>query len=94
VFFCDVSHIIQIVLSAWFYFSPILYSLDFIPVKHRWLFKLNPMLYVLNGFRLSIYYGLLPSPQSAALSLLSGVAAVIIGFAIFRHYQDAFVFYI
>jgi homopolymeric O-antigen transport system permease protein len=94
VFFRDVSHIIQIVLSAWFYFSPILYSLDFIPASHRWLFKLNPMLYVLNGFRLSIYYGLLPSPQSAAVSLLCGVAAVMIGFAVFRRYQDAFVFYI
>jgi ABC-type polysaccharide/polyol phosphate export permease len=94
VFFRDVSHIIQIVLSAWFYFSPILYSLDFIPVKHRWLFKLNPMLYVLNGFRLSIYYGLLPTPQSAAVSLLCGIAALSIGFGIFRRYQDAFVFYI
>jgi homopolymeric O-antigen transport system permease protein len=94
VFFRDVSHIIQIVLSAWFYFSPILYSLDFVPASHRWLFKLNPMLYVLNGFRLSIYYGLLPSPQSAAVSLLCGIAAVVIGFSIFRRYQDAFVFYI
>jgi ABC-type polysaccharide/polyol phosphate export permease len=94
VFFRDVSHIIQIVLSAWFYFSPILYSLDFVPASHRWLFKLNPMLYVLNGFRLSIYDGLLPSPQSAAVSLLCGIAAVVIGFSIFRRYQDAFVFYI
>jgi ABC-2 type transport system permease protein len=70
------------------------YSLDFISPKHRWLFKLNPMLYVLNGFRLSIYYGLLPTPQSAAVSLLCGIAALSIGFGIFRRYQDAFVFYI
>jgi ABC-type polysaccharide/polyol phosphate export permease len=94
VFFRDVSHIIQIILSAWFYLSPIVYSLDFISPKHRWLFKLNPMLYVLNGFRLSIYYGLLPTPQSAAVSLLCGIAALSIGFGIFRRYQDAFVFYI
>jgi homopolymeric O-antigen transport system permease protein len=94
VFFRDVSHIIQIILSAWFYLSPIVYSLDFISPKHRWLFRLNPMLYVLNGFRLSIYYGMLPTPQSAAVSLLCGIAALSIGFGIFRRYQDAFVFYI
>jgi ABC-2 type transport system permease protein len=94
VFFRDISHIIQIILSAWFYFSPIIYSLDFIPAKHRWLFKLNPMLYVLNGFRLSIYYGLLPQRTSVAMSLACGVAAVLIGYGVFRRYQESFVFYV
>jgi ABC-2 type transport system permease protein len=94
VFFRDISHIIQIILSAWFYFSPIIYSLDFIPAKHRWLFKLNPMLYVLNGFRLSIYYGLLPQLTSVAMSLGCGVAAVLIGYGVFRRYQESFVFYV
>ena len=94
VFYRDVSHIIQIILSAWFYVSPIIYSLDFIPAKHRWLFRLNPMLYVLNGFRLSIYYGLLPSPQSVFMSAACGLVALMIGFAVFRRYEDLFVFYV
>lgn len=94
VFFRDITHIVQIILSAWFYFSPIIYSLDFIPAKHRWLFKFNPMLYVLNGFRLSIYYGLLPSAKSVAMSLACGLAALFIGFALFRRLQDSFVFYV
>src|SRR5438874_4441619 len=94
VFYRDVSHIIQIILSAWFYVSPIIYSLDFIPAKHRWLFRLNPMLYVLNGFRLSIYYGRLPSPQSVFMSVACGMVALMIGFAVFRRYEDLFVFYV
>jgi ABC-2 type transport system permease protein len=94
VFFRDMSHIVQIILSAWFYFSPIIYSLDFLPAQDRWLFRVNPMLYVLNGFRLSIYYGLLPSPQSVALSLLCGVVTLAVGYGFFRRYQDSFVFYV
>jgi homopolymeric O-antigen transport system permease protein len=94
VFFRDVSHIVQIILSAWFYASPIIYSLDFIPKKYHVFFRLNPMLYVLNGFRLSIYYGMLPTPQSIALSVGCGVAAVVIGFGLFRRYQDIFVYYV
>jgi len=94
VFFRDISHILQIVLSAWFYASPIIYSLDFIPKKYHPFFRLNPMLYVLNGFRLSIYYGLFPSPESIAMSLACGVAAVAIGFGLFRRYQDIFVYYV
>jgi ABC-2 type transport system permease protein len=94
VFYRDFSHIVQILLSAWFYFSPIIYYLDFIPHKYQWLFRLNPMLYVLNGFRLSIYYGKLPSLQSSALSLACGIAALIVGFSIFRHYQSRFIYYL
>ena len=94
VFFRDISHIVQIILSAWFYFSPIIYSLDFIPAKHRWLFKLNPMLYVLNGFRLSIYYGMLPQTGSVVMSLACGLVAVLIGHTVFRRFQESFVFYV
>jgi ABC-type polysaccharide/polyol phosphate export permease len=94
VFYRDVSHIVQIILSAWFYFSPVIYSLDFIPAKRRWIFQLNPMLYVLNGFRLSIYYGLLPSLPSIAMSLGCGVVALVVGFAVFRRYEKTFVYYV
>ena len=94
VYYRDVSHIIQIVLSAWFYFSPIIYSLDFIGPKHRWLFKLNPLLYVLNGFRLSIYYGMLPHWSSILMSLACGVISLALGYAVFRRYEKSFVYYV
>jgi ABC-type polysaccharide/polyol phosphate export permease len=94
VFFRDVSHIIQIILSAWFYFSPVIYSLDFIPERFRLLFRLNPMLYILNGFRLAIYYGQLPSLASAALSVGGGVLALGIGYYVFRRHEDSFVYYV
>lgn len=94
VFYRDVSHIVQILLSAWFYFSPVIYSLDFVSSKYRWLFRINPMLYVLNGFRLAVYYGMLPSLKSVGMSLACGIIALIVGFAVFRRYQNSFVYYV
>jgi ABC-type polysaccharide/polyol phosphate export permease len=94
VYYRDVSHILQVVLSAWFYFTPIIYALDFIPPNRQWLFKLNPIIYVINGFRLSIYYGQLPKWRSIAASFVCALIALFIGFAIFRKYQDDFVFYV
>lgn len=94
VYYRDVSHIIQVLLSAWFYVTPIIYSLDFIPEKSRWLFKLNPLIYVINGFRLSVYYGQLPMLRSVAASFACAIGMLIIGFAVFRRYQDQFVFYV
>jgi ABC-type polysaccharide/polyol phosphate export permease len=68
--------------------------LDFVPAHYRWLFRLNPLLYVLNGFRLSIYYGLLPSVPSMALSLGFGIGFLALGFSVFRRYEKVFVYYL
>lgn len=94
VFFRDVTHIVQIVLNAWFYVSPIIYSLSMLPPKYQIFFRFNPMLYILNGFRLAIYYGQLPTLQSVAMSLTCGAVTLAIGYFMFRRYQDTFVFYV
>jgi len=94
VYYRDVAHILQIVLSAWFYVTPIIYSLDFIPPNHQWIFKLNPIIYVINGFRLAVYYGMLPKAPSIIASFVCAFLSLFIGFSIFRKNQNAFVFYI
>lgn len=94
VFYRDVAHILQIVLSAWFYLTPIIYPLDAIPAKYHWFFKLNPIIYVINGFRLAVYYGQLPHLQSIAASFACAFISLIIGYSLFRRYQDSFVFYV
>src|SRR5437660_1619821 len=94
VFYRDVSHIIQIVLTGWFYLSPVMYALEFLPQRYRDVFRLNPMLYLLNEFRLSIYYGQLPTAQSVIITLLIGLITLWAGYAIFRRWQHTFVFYV
>ena len=94
VFYRDVAHILQVVLQVWFYVTPILYSIDIFPPQYRWLFKLNPLIFVLNDFRLSVYYGLLPKAQSILASFACGGIALLIGFSVFRRSQDKFVFYV
>lgn len=94
VYYRDFAHIVQVILSAWFYLTPIIYSLDVIPANRQWLFKLNPMLYVINGFRLAVYYGMLPRWQSVAMSFACAFAALLLGYGVFRKYQDDFVFYV
>jgi len=94
VFFRDVSHIVQIILSAWFYLSPVLYSIDFLPQQYQFLLRFNPMLYILNGFRMAIYYGRLPTPQNIAASLALGVTTLVLGYGVFRRLERSFVFYV
>lgn len=98
VYYRDVSHIVQVVLMALFYFSPIIYDLRFIDPRFHIFFRFNPLLYILNGFRLAIYgdahQGLLPSPQSMFMSIACGALALIVGYRVFRRYRESFVFYV
>jgi lipopolysaccharide transport system permease protein len=94
VYYRDVAHILQVILQVWFYLTPILYSQDFFPAQYRWIFRLNPLIFVMNGFRLSVYYGLLPTAQSILASFVCAFLALFIGFSIFRRYQDRFVYYV
>lgn len=94
VYYRDVAHILQVVLQVWFYITPILYTVDLFPARYRWIFKLNPLIFVMNGFRLSIYYGKVPQMQSILASFVCALLALFIGFAVFRRYQDQFVYYV
>lgn len=94
VFFRDVSHILQIVLSAWFYMSPIIYSMDFVPERFRVYLRLNPISYLLDGFRDPIYFGRLPSQGSMLVAFVVSVFALIAGYAFFRRSEESFVYYV
>jgi ABC-type polysaccharide/polyol phosphate export permease len=94
VFYRDVSHILQVLLSAWFYVTPIIYPIDALPARFQWILKLNPIIYVINGFRLSVYYGQLPKAPSIVASFVCAFISLFIGYSLFRRYQDSFVFYV
>ena len=94
VYYRDVAHILQVLLNVWFYVTPIIYSIDLIPRHYRWLLKLNPMQYILNGFRLSVYNGLLPTFASFIACFVCAFGMLAIGFWIFKKHEDEFVFYV
>src|SRR6185312_3545002 len=94
VYYRDVSHIVQILIQVWFYVTPILYALEIFPEKYRWLFKLNPLIFVINEFRLAVYDGQMPRVQNVIASFVCAFASLFIGFAIFRKNEEHFVFYL
>lgn len=55
IFFRDLSQIINIVLQVGVWTIPIMWDINMIPMKYQWIFKINPMYYVVNGYRESIY---------------------------------------
>lgn len=90
VFFRDTEHIVQVFLRAYLFFCPVIYDLRHIDAKYHFLLSWNPLLYVLDGFRLALFYGELPTLGAAVLSVAVGVLALILGYAVFRRVQDSF----
>ena len=43
VYFRDLRHILNLVLQAWFYATPVIYNADMIPQKYYWLLFINPV---------------------------------------------------
>ncbi|HZS52977.1 MAG TPA: ABC transporter permease [Bryobacteraceae bacterium] len=93
VYYRDVTHILQILLQIWFYVTPIIYPIEIFG-KYQWLLKLNPVIFALNGFRMGVYAGHLPSGQSVLASFVCGLVALVVGYALFRKNQDQFVYYV
>lgn len=55
VFFRDLLQIISIGLQLFQWATPILWNIDIVPDKYKWIIKLNPMTYIVEGFRNTIY---------------------------------------
>ena len=57
VFFKDLTQIITIVLQVGMWATPILWDISMVPGGLKPVFKLNPMVYIVEGFRNSMYGG-------------------------------------
>lgn len=55
VFFRDLAQIINIALQIGMWATPILWDISVVPEGLKPLFKLNPLVYIVNGFRSSVY---------------------------------------
>lgn len=55
VFFRDLLQIINIGLQLFQWGTPILWNINIVPDKYKWIFKLNPMTYIVEGYRNAIY---------------------------------------
>lgn len=99
VYFRDVQHFIGIALQLWFYATPIVYPLSLVPrtghvfgreIPFGTLYRLNPMVRFVEGYRSLLYH--LRYPALADFAYLLGVAIVtlVIGRMIFLRLEPRF----
>ncbi|MCX6355783.1 MAG: ABC transporter permease [Candidatus Aureabacteria bacterium] len=96
VYFRDTEHIIQVLLMAWFFMSPVVYPMELLSrggVMPAWLlgvYSLNPMVGLITSYRASILHGPAPEWIAAAASLLLAPLALVAGLRVFMRHEPDF----
>ena len=72
----DVRLALPLVLQLWLFASPVVYSSSLVQGAWKYVYALNPMSTVLNGFRWSIADGPPPGPESLVSAAVVAVALV------------------
>ena len=88
----DFRHLIPFALQLGVYVSPVGYSANLVPGKWRWVYSLNPMTGIIDGFRWAIlgerFDVYIPG---MIFSIVATVVVLIVGLYWFRHVERQFV---
>ncbi len=86
----DIGHAIPFVMQVWMFASPIVYPVSLVPERWRWLYGLNPMAGVIEGFRWALLGQTAPDPVVMAESIVILLIVLIAGMVYFRQMERQF----
>lgn len=93
VYFTDVVEMYAIILMAWMYLTPIIYSEEILPEMYRlWIVRLNPMYHLVELFRAPLYEGRVPSVAEFLISGVIALVTLLIGWLVFTRNADEFAY--
>ena len=84
VFFRDTQHLVGVFLFLFFYLNPIFYPADAIPAQYQTLYRLNPILHLLEAYRAILLHDDFRSTSSLLLVGAASMVLLFAGHAIFR----------
>jgi lipopolysaccharide transport system permease protein len=100
VFYRDTGVIMEVVLLAWFFLTPIFYPIDIIPHHrviwgmslnlHRLVWWLNPMASLIATYRVILYHGAPPAFDFLFRTFITSLGFLIVGYLFFTRYSRTF----
>lgn len=97
VYFRDTQVIVEVMLMAWFFFTPIFYRMEDLAQTwngldvRRLMYIANPMASIIESFRLIFYSGAPPDPIFLLRTFLTSCAVLAIGYLVFLRLGRSFV---
>ncbi|OOM16516.1 ABC transporter permease [Clostridium saccharobutylicum] len=94
VFFADIGELINVCLQIGMWFTPVLWNIEITSPDIQWIFKLNPLFYIVQGYRDSLIYKISIIQRCPSTAYFWGVTIIIVilGISVFsklkRYFND------
>ena len=100
VFYRDTQHIMQVVMQAWFFLTPIFYPIDTLPESANilgmtvniqlWVRRLNPMASLVAAYRDVLYYGVPTGWDFFLRTFVTCLGVLVVGYLVFCRFSRVF----
>ena len=90
VFLRDTAQMLSVILTFWFWATPIFISEDKFPAWAAFLLHANPLYYAVRSYRAILLHSLAPDFKDLAISAAYGIAVFVVGGLFFRYMKRGF----
>ncbi len=90
VHFRDVGQMVPFLIQVWMYASPVVYPASLIPAQYQWIYGLNPMVGVIEGFRWALLSQEPPPAELLLVSLAMTLFIFAFGVLLFQRMESSF----
>lgn len=92
VFYRDIRFVVPLAMQIWMYATPIIYPMSSVPERLRFLYMVNPMAPIIDGYRKLILFSETPEPRHLAMAALLSLTLCFGGYWYFKraemHFAD------
>lgn len=89
-FFHDVRFLVSVGLNLWFFLTPIIYPVDVVPTRYRFLYDLNPNTWFIEAYRGALLHGRGPSIEQLLWTAGVSVLTLAAGYYFFKRAEPGF----
>jgi lipopolysaccharide transport system permease protein len=82
--FRDLQVLLGFFMQLWMYASCVVYPLSIVPEQYRWLYALNPMVFIIEAFRFAFMGQGTVDFLQIAVSFAVSIVVVVVGIALFN----------
>lgn len=93
-FYRDIQYLLGLVIMLWMYLTPIMYPVEIIPARFKFIFSLNPMAVIINAYREVLLGQGNPNLGSLGIAFLMSIVIFAFGFYTFKKLEGKFADYV
>jgi lipopolysaccharide transport system permease protein len=94
VFLRDLRFIVQNILMALFFITPVMYDINTVPERFQFIFSYNPLTQIIYSYRDIFLYGVAPNWERLGWVLAIAIVLVILGAWVFETHRESFAEYL